>query len=250
MKTTVIIPTYNRATFLPFAINSLLAQSGDVDLDILIVDDGSTDATAKTVADMEKIHPAIRYVWRQNGGVACARNTGLDNLLPETDIVTFLDSDDILAPGRFRADLTCLAKDPALDLTYGRMILTEEIDYAGLSIPKMAKQLNLRGIHLTSALIRRRVFDHIGRFDEGFEQAEDTDLLLRIFESGSNFQQTETISHFYVRHSDNMTNDANKSRRFFAQAVMASIRRRKLDPSLKLRTPDFKLAPVPTELDA
>lgn len=241
MKITIIIPTYNRADLLGHAIHSILRQKQGLDLDILLVDDGSTDDTAAIAAGLVAHHSEIRLVTRENGGVAKARNTGLENLLDETEIITFLDSDDLLAPNRFAADLKHLQEDSDLGLTYGRMLVVGAFDYDALAPAKDAKTIDLVGIHLSSALIRRRVFDRIGGFDQAFEQAEDTDFLFRVFETGTRFWQTETICHYYLRHEDNMTSDAAKARSCFARAVFKSIQRRKRDPNRRLVMPDFKM---------
>ncbi len=89
-----------------------MRQRHDADLDILVVDDGSEDATSAVLADLGRKHAEIRIIRRENGGVTAARNTGLANLLPETDFITFLDSDDVSPTGRFAADLPRFEADP------------------------------------------------------------------------------------------------------------------------------------------
>ena len=241
MKTTIIIPTHNRAKLVGHAIRSLLAQKQDFEPDILVIDDGSTDDTAQVIAALAAQHPEIRYIARENGGVAAARNTGLENLLEDTEFVTFLDSDDLSVPQRFALDLPLFYADPDLDLTYGRMIVTENLDYQALAPTKNSKIINFVSIHLSSAIFRRRLFDRIGHFDESFTQAEDTDLLFRIFETDTKFIQTKTVCHYYLRHVGNMSDNPADVRKYFAKAIFASVRRRRLDPKKRLVTPDFKV---------
>ena len=84
MKTTVIIPTYDRVATLGRAIASLLRHRHLADIDILVADDGSEDATPVLMADLCALHPEVRYVRQAHSGVARARNLGLAHLLPET----------------------------------------------------------------------------------------------------------------------------------------------------------------------
>lgn len=241
MKTTVIVPVYNRPDTLVLAIRSLIQEGSDIELDILIVDDGSTDQTPRVIDDLAARHPEVRYVRRENGGVTKARNTGLENLPEETKIVTFLDSDDTMAVDRFAADMPILETRPEIELTYGNMVATKKIDPLTLRPTIGAPQKEITSIHLTCALMRRSLIERIGRFDEALQQAEDTDYLLRIFESGTRFVQTSTICHFYLRHDGGMTRDFDIGRKYFALAVMKSMQRRKADPALELHKPTFDI---------
>lgn len=247
MKTTVIIPVYNRPDTLPLAVRSLFLQQSEVDLDVLIVDDGSTDSTPEVISALAASHPEIRVMRRENGGVTKARNTGLDNLLPETEIVTWLDSDDVMAQGRFAADMPILVNKPEVEITYSNMVVTKAIDPATLRPRDGAPQKEITSIHLTCALFRRSLINRIGRFDETLQQAEDTDYLLRVFESGTRFVQTQTVSHYYLRHDGGMTRDFDMGRKYFARAVMKSMQRRKADPTLTLDKPTFDIM-LPPEL--
>ncbi|SIT87383.1 Glycosyltransferase, GT2 family [Yoonia rosea] len=247
MKTTVIVPVYNRPDSLVLAIRSLIRERNAVDMDILIVDDGSTDQTPDVIQSLADSHPEIRAVRRDNGGVTKARNTGLDNLHDETAFVTFLDSDDTLAADRFATDMPILQAQPDIALTYGNMVATTQIDPLTLRPVQGAAQKEITGIHLSCALMRRSLITRIGRFDETLIQAEDTDYLLRIFETGTGFVQTSTICHYYLRHDGGMTQDFDLGRKYFARAVMKSLQRRKADPTRKLHKPTFDLM-LPPEL--
>jgi len=89
---TIIIPTYNRATKLPDAINSALAQTYK-NVQVIVIDDGSVDHTAELI----KSFPQVEYFYKKNGGQASARNLGLSHAKGE--IVASLDSDDMWYPG-------------------------------------------------------------------------------------------------------------------------------------------------------
>ncbi len=109
----VIIPVYNAESYLSKCIDSVLSQ--DVPLEILLVDDGSSDGSADICRCYAKRDTRVRYFRKENGGVSSARNVGLDNALGE--FITFADSDDQVIGGSYRtmldefvnstADLVC-----------------------------------------------------------------------------------------------------------------------------------------------
>lgn len=233
-KVSIIIPAFNREAFIGAAIASLLAQSDACVLDILVVNDGSTDATARVVGDIAECHAPVRMISTPNGGVARARNTGLDNLPGDCELVTFLDSDDISPPGRLASDLAVFAARPDTDLTYGFITLVDAIDPATREPAAGARTQRLRGISLSAALFSRAFIERVGRVDESFEQAEDTDFLFRAFEASHNYAMTDTDAVYYRRHAGNMTLDTRTAKRHFMRAMHRSILRRRADPSLRV----------------
>ncbi|MCG3267386.1 glycosyltransferase family A protein [Yoonia sp. I 8.24] len=241
MTITVIIPVFNRAEHIRPAIESVLRQDATLPLDVLVVDDGSTDDTPQILSDLAAEDPRVRIVRRENGGVTRARNTGLENLLPETAFVTFLDSDDIMAPDRFTTDLQILLDEPDVAITYGDMLITFEIDRDTFSVPTDAKQIVLTSIHLACCLYRRPLIEKIGKFDEGLEMAEDTDFIFRTFEIGVNFRQTPTICHFYLRHEGNMSSSSKDNVLWFNRALVRSVVRRRREPWRRLVKPEFNV---------
>ena len=233
MKVTVIIPTYNRAEYIGHAIASILRQRDAVDLDILVVDDGSTDDTSSILHDIvEANHGVVRVVSQENRGIAVARNAGLANLLPETKYVTFLDSDDVVPPGRYAADMSLFQKDPQLDMTYGRLVLVQEINYQKMMPTKVKAQGDGRGIGLCCSIFRREFMEKVGTFDEEFVQSEDLDYFLRVSESNPCCAVTDVVSVYYLRHDGNITKRIDEGRRFFLRALHKSVVRRREDPTI------------------
>ena len=110
----VIVPSYNAARFLPEAIASVRRQHYEP-LEILIVDDGSTDATPQLVP---RLGADIRYFRKENAGVASARNVGLREARGE--VIAFLDADDQWPDGKIGVQLARLEADPALEVVTGR----------------------------------------------------------------------------------------------------------------------------------
>src|SRR5215471_14162103 len=108
-KVSVILPTFNRARFLPDALESIFVQ-GLPNVQVVVVDDGSTDDTEEVVAAYGK---RVQYVRQENGGPAAARNTGLS--LAKGSFISFLDSDDIWLPGKMNAELSAFEDAPWAD---------------------------------------------------------------------------------------------------------------------------------------
>lgn len=233
MKLSVIMPVYNRERYVVPALRSLLRQCGDVDMDIIVVDDGSTDGSAEAVRAMATDAPRIRLFQQANMGVASARNAGLRQLPPDAGFVSFLDSDDLSVQGRFQADLAHFRADPDLQLTYSLMTLADRIDDEALEPAADSRTITVRGISLSAALFDRGLVARVGYLDEEFEQSEDTDYLLRVFETGPNYRLLDTVAIYYRRHACNVTRDHGGRLRNHLRAIHKSMRRRKADPALR-----------------
>ena len=100
MKISVIIPVYNSEKTLPKCLDSLLSQSCD-NIEIILVNDGSTDSSAEICKKYAFLHPEIKCLEKENGGVSTARNTALD--IAQGDYITFVDSDDWVTPDYFES---------------------------------------------------------------------------------------------------------------------------------------------------
>lgn len=114
----VIVPTYNRAYCLARAINSALAQTHP-EIEVIVVDDGSTDSTPDVLAQEYGDNPRVHYIRRSNGGAAAARNSALR--LARGEFVGFLDSDDVWMPWKIELQLACLAHFPEAGMIWSDM---------------------------------------------------------------------------------------------------------------------------------
>jgi glycosyltransferase involved in cell wall biosynthesis len=112
MKVSVLIPTYNRRQYVVDAVRSVLAQDYD-NLEIVVVDDGSTDGTESALAPYRS---SIRYIRTENQGPAMARNTGM--LAARGDYVAWLDSDDLYYPFKIRLQAQLLDDHPDIGMVY------------------------------------------------------------------------------------------------------------------------------------
>jgi glycosyltransferase involved in cell wall biosynthesis len=184
----VIIPTYNRASLLAEAIQSVLEQdafhpgSGEENFELWVIDDGSTDETEKIVRAYGRM---VKYFHQTHRGVSAARNQGLQ--LASGDHIAYLDSDDLWKPNKIRAQMSFMKAFPRAMVNY-----TEEVwirngvfvnpgkkhrKYSGWIFDKV---LPICLLSLSSALFRKEVFDVIGDFDEHLPACEDYDLGIRL----------------------------------------------------------------------
>lgn len=179
-KISVIIPTCNRQEFLAKAIASVLGQSWQ-DFELLVVDDGSTDDTARLAAGYGGL---VRYLYQENRGPAAARNTGIRAAAGE--LIAFLDSDDCFAPEKLALQQAAMAANPGYLISH-----TDEIWYRrGELLPQKKKHFRPHGlifaaclklcvVGMSTVMARREFFDKVGYFDEELPCCEDYDLWLR-----------------------------------------------------------------------
>ncbi len=188
----VIIPCHNGAEFLAEAIATVLAQTYPA-LEILVVDDGSTDETEAIAAQYAA---PIHYIRQARQGVSVARNTGIQS--SQGNYLVFLDHDDRLLPHALAIGVDCLEKNLSCGFAYGRH---QTIDSAGnrvgLTTDAMETQeepqlevsvaddyaLMLGGefpVPPARIMFRRQVFEQVGGYDPALTNSQDYDLCLRV----------------------------------------------------------------------
>ena len=114
----VVIPAYNYAKTLPRAVNSVLAQLGQANAELLVIDDGSTDENPQELEHLQDEHPGLfRVIRKVNGGLASVRNLGI--LKGKGQYLIFLDADDEMAPGALKAVTQHIAAAPQTRLIIG-----------------------------------------------------------------------------------------------------------------------------------
>lgn len=134
MKLSVIIPAYNSELFLAETLDCVLSQTLR-DIQIIIVNDGSTDKTAEIIAEYAKKNSNILSVYQENSGVSAARNNGINHA--EGEYTLFLDSDDVFTPESFENIYNALKKSDA-DLAICRIT---SFGYGGSQINPVAESL-------------------------------------------------------------------------------------------------------------
>jgi glycosyltransferase involved in cell wall biosynthesis len=178
----IIIPTYNSAQYLPEALNSALAQSY-TPIEILVIDDGSTDNTARVMSDYAD---ATIYVRQPQSGPSKARNRGIEKA--KGAYTAFLDADDIWLPQKLETQMRVLEQDPMAAMVYSRS--THFHDRTGKVLRVFPKEMHSGMLFdvllaaplllLSSVVVRTKILKELGGFDECLKTAEDTHLYLRI----------------------------------------------------------------------
>jgi len=114
----VIVPTFNRAYCISRTVDSALAQT-HTNIEIIVVDDGSSDGTDALIRDLYSSDQRVRYLYQDNRGVSSARNAGLK--AARGDFIAFLDSDDVWRPWKLELQLSCLLQYPQLGMVWSDM---------------------------------------------------------------------------------------------------------------------------------
>jgi glycosyltransferase involved in cell wall biosynthesis len=221
------MPALNADRFIEAAIRSLLREREVVDLDIIVIDDGSSDQTRPIVESMARDFPEVRLLQNPRKGIAAARNTGLDNVNAGCQFVTFLDADDISYPGRIERQRSLLVDNPSIDVLYGVMHMFSALDSSTLAPTAGSAIKIIRGPYLQSAMYRPAVINKVGRFDESFRQGDDTDFILRVIDHEFKVVLDDGVAAYYRRHDANVTLNVEEVQREFSMAGFKSVVRRR-----------------------
>lgn len=217
----VIIPSHNYAAFLPQAVGSVLRQRcPEADVEVIVVDDGSTDDTP---AVAERLGSSIRYIRQENSGPSGARNAGLR--AAQGDFVAFLDADDLFTDGLLRSHLRIFAAQPELDMTICRcMDIQQQADGNLVTLWPLVKShwhvhacaANLAPVHCF--LTRMSCIRRAGFFDENLRHCEDQEYWLRCYGLGARVAVNPDGMVFYRKHGNNVTRDMSSM--YMSDALM------------------------------
>jgi len=185
-KLSIIIPAYNVEKYIGEAICSAINQT-ITELEIIVVDDGSTDKTREVVRSFQKDH-RVKLITQDKLGSSEARNNGINNARGE--FIGFLDSDDRWAPKKSERHLEIFNSYPDVDLTFSWWkIINHEGKDLGITGTPVKSQIQLEDLVLenffgpsSTVFVRKKIFDKIGYFDVNLEAAVDLDMWLRIVE--------------------------------------------------------------------
>ena len=213
----VVIPAFEAEEFIVEALRSVLDQDHRP-LEVIVLDDGSTDRTAELVAGIGSA--AIRYSRQDNRGAAAALNAGV--ALATGPWLTFLNADDVWTPGRLTLQLRLAAEHPEAAIVLGhlrRMWQPEGEREWRFTDPELA-------LSLQSCLCRPGVFERVGGFDETLRYCFDWDWFFRARELGVPFHTHPEVTNHYRRHAGNLSAEEDANREAAAVFRRSLARRR------------------------
>jgi glycosyltransferase involved in cell wall biosynthesis len=227
----VIIPVFNGERFLREAVESVLAQKYSP-VEIIIVDDGSTDGTA-TVA--RSFPETVRYLHQTNHGPAAARNRGIEQA--QGNLIAFADTDDLWPSHKLELQLPYLIRDSKIDIVLGRIqqVLLSETQAKEIGDPAFS-------VNLGSAVIRKSCFERVGLFDETMRYSEDVDWFMRAREGAAAIMTIDAVTLFYRQHEQNMTRGKSTSELNVLKALKKSLDRRREQTGFASALPSFKIS--------
>jgi glycosyltransferase involved in cell wall biosynthesis len=221
----VVIPAWNAERWLGEALESVFEQSARP-VDIVVVDDGSSDSTA-TIA--ESFGSPVRVVRQANAGIGAARNRGLE--LVKGELVTFLDADDLLTPESIACRAEVLTRRPEIDMVFGAVRrFTERSEGAPIALNEP------QAGHLPAAMLaRRQAIARVGSFATDTHVAEGLDWMLRARELGLGELTLDEQVVWRRIHGENNSLRHRGEIGEFARALKASLDRRRapVDPPVE-----------------
>lgn len=226
---TIVVPVYNTEKYLSRCVQSILGQTY-AKLEVILVDDGSTDACPSLCDAFATQDARVKVIHKKNGGLADARNTGIDNAAGE--YIGFVDSDDYIA-GDMYETLYRLMADGRADISIcGRYILQEDRTMQtprapnALFAPQQALELALKGkyfdVSSADKLYHRNIFSSL-RFPVG-KISEDVFVVHRLFEAAHVVGFTSEPKYFYdCRHQNSISRSAFTCRRLDVLDALSEI---------------------------
>lgn len=219
-KVSVIIPAYNCARYLSTALNSVINQTYK-NCEIVLVDDGSTDNTKEVVNNYLYLKN-FNYIFKKNGGLASARNTGIYNATG--DFIAFLDADDYWSANKLEKQVAVFMDYPDVELVHSNMFIFDEgkenfqkysfdINFNELPQEEIFKKLIFweADILIPTVIVKKSIFKKIGYFDENLSYlgCEDRELWLRASRVCKFFFIDDYLS-YYMQRKNSMTKNKLK----------------------------------------
>lgn len=225
---TVIIPTYNRARFLPEALDGLFAQRDCPSFEVVVVDDGSIDDT--TVVIRAYPQPVLLITLPQNRGIAPARQVGIAQAAG--NLIAFHDSDDVMMPGRLGVLADYLGSHPEVGAVFANgEVVSPQGTPAGHVVPEAlatrfdgqavgAREILREGLpfFLQTALIRRQVLEAAGGIDTHLDWHADMEIACRLALIAPVVFLDRPVFRYRL-HAANVSSDRLRLREGFVKAI-------------------------------
>ncbi len=222
----VVMGVRNGATCLEATLASL-CEGQDLDLEIVVINDGSTDATASLLDSWASREPRLKVLHRQGRGLTRALIEGCE--LARGEFIARQDAGDRSLPGRLQRQLDALKQDPGASLcsTHVRLVVEEGVTAAVNELPEEALADGLTGpaIH-GSVMMRRQAYEQAGGYRAAFYYAQDLDLWSRMVEAGSHRVVPEVLYEATISPGSISGSRRREQEAFHALIVGASQARR------------------------
>lgn len=211
MLISIITPSFNQAMFLERTINSVITQDYSK-FEFIIIDGQSTDETC-TVID-KHIDKISYFLSEKDNGQSEAINKGL--LQSTGDIISYLNSDDVLLPGALRIVSNTFNREPHVDIIYGDYIIIDDQDHVLNTKKEIAFDFNMACmigfgaiIPQPATFIRRRIFERVGAFREDLHYTMDADYWQRAALAGAKFMHVPYFLAGFRSHCGSKTHSVD-----------------------------------------
>lgn len=212
VRVSVVIPAFNAEPYLGEAVQSVLDQ-GIPNVEVVVIDDGSTDATAAVAA---AFGPPVTVVRQANAGIGSARNAGIERTAGE--LLAFLDADDVWPAGSLAIRLAILQADPEVDGVFGSV--QEFRDGHHDPLPQA-------GAVAGALLVRREKYESVGRFDEKHTVGEFIDWMARAQDARLRFRSIPDVVLRRRLHAANTGVVRRDARVEYTRVLRAALERRR-----------------------
>jgi hypothetical protein len=204
-RISVIMPVFNGEQFIEEAVESVLQQTF-ADLELIVVDDGSTDRTSLILGELAARDERVVVLRRASPGQSAARNAGID--AARAPVLAFLDGDDVALPDRLQRQHAFLTANPYVAVVGGGLHVMDEAGRVFDEIECPTGDAAIRDVlpqhnpmaH-TTVMVRKEVFDRVGGYRPAFVGAEDYDLWLRVAEQFQLANLPGPVCHYRVHPS-------------------------------------------------
>jgi glycosyltransferase involved in cell wall biosynthesis len=213
----VVIPVFNGERFLAEAIESVLAQDYRP-IEVIVIDDGSTDASG----EIARSYDDVVVLGSAHDGAAAARNLGADRAVGS--FLTFLDADDLMAPGRLSVQREHLRSHPET----GCVLMHQE-----LKVESGSERRPIHGGQVAAppmtAFLGKATFDAVGGFDPKYRIVHDTVWLFRLRDAKVRIDILAQVGLIRRIHEENLTHDVDVIRSELARSLHERVRRGRAD---------------------
>ena len=210
-KISVIVPVYNVEQYLERCVDSIISQTY-TNLEIILVNDGSTDNSGKLCDELAKKDERIRVIHKENGGLSDARNRGIDEA--ESDLVGFIDSDDYIDSDMYEvllknlnntnADLSMCALYDVYNNTPEAQVTNKETwKLSSEQAIKMVMEAKILSVTAVNKLYRKSLFTDL-KFEVG-KIAEDAFIMIKLLDKCEKIVATNEKKYYYVHRENSIT---------------------------------------------